>query len=152
MSASQRSWQRFALLQAGITGDIFAAACAAESSATGFLAAWAGVLLHEQQICRNSSSLLCLQPVVSWPPVLSAGPCLAADIITYNPACLKQAPYTLEVVSIPPVFANRVSSCLAACYPHFIGVCLQRDCMPCCLHDWCWGPACAAIASARLQL
>ena len=53
---------------------------------------------------------------VSWLPVLSAGPCLAADIITYNPTCLKQAPYTLDVVSIPPVFANRVSVCLAACY------------------------------------
>ena len=48
--------------------------------------------------------------------MLSAGPCLAADIITYDPACLKQAPYTLDVVSIPPVFANRVSVCLAACY------------------------------------
>ena len=78
--------------------------------------------------------------VVSWLPVLIAGPCLAADIITYDPACLQQAPYTLEVVSIPPVFANKVSGCLAACYPHSITVCLQREGMLCCLHNWCWGP------------
>ncbi len=64
--------------------------------------------------------LMCLQPVFAffWLPVLRAGSCLAADIITYDPACLKQAPYTLEVVSIPPVFANRVSLSLAARYLH----------------------------------
>ena len=55
---------------------------------------------------------------VIWLPVQRAGSCLAADIITYDPACLKQAPYTLEVVSIPPVFANRVSLSLAARYLH----------------------------------
>ena len=61
MSMSQCSWQRVALLQAGISGELFAAACAAESSATGFPAAWAGVFLHKQQVCQNSRWLMCLQ-------------------------------------------------------------------------------------------
>ena len=72
--------------------------------------------------------------------MLNAGPCLAADIITYDPACLKQAPYMLEVVSIPPVFANRVSVCMAACYLHSVDVGFQRADMVCCLHNWFWGP------------
>ena len=74
---------------------------------------------------------------VSWLPVLIAGRCLAADIITYDPACLKEAPYTLEVVSIPPVFANRVSVCLAARCPHFIDICFHREGMLWCLHERC---------------
>ena len=74
---------------------------------------------------------------VPWRPGLSAGTCLAADIITYDPACLKQAPYTLEVVSIPPVFANRVSVCLAASYPHIIDICFHREGTLWCLHERC---------------